>query len=71
VLEVRGVPPCYESTELEMIKTYSVDTSLLKRRVGSAEYYISVTTFLESTLSKRRVGSAEDCIEVTTFSTTG
>jgi hypothetical protein len=68
VLRASGMPPCSESTKLEMIKTYSVDTSLLKRGVGSAEDGIGVTTLVDLTLSKRRVGSIEDRDDVMTFS---
>jgi hypothetical protein len=41
-----GMPPCSESTEMEMLETQSVDTSLSKRRVGLVEDYIRVTTLV-------------------------
>jgi hypothetical protein len=37
MLEVSGMPPCSEGSELEMLKTCSIATSVLKRRVGSVE----------------------------------
>jgi hypothetical protein len=71
MLKVSKNFPCSEGTELEMLKTYSINTTLLKRRKGSGKYSISVSTLADSSLSKRRVGLAEDRIGTTTSSTIG
>jgi hypothetical protein len=61
----------YYSIELEMLRTWSKDTSLPERGVVLDEDCIDKTTSLDFSLSKRRVGSVDDCIYATTSSTIG